>query len=208
MSSWLFGEKAKESQSGTSAFGVVSSSKFKDSIKFNEIEQKFSKTDEKIKKEMTKYKQIALLNKKLTDSYVANYYTMIDISKLLKDYSDVFDKLSVILQKYDQIEISPVDMAHLKNITRSKLDEITGDFNKQSSSIRSLYTKFNMGPELGKLSSVEPLSKDLGTTVDDTINKLSIAGGKKQNHLKKCSNKLINNGRTNQKKTGKKAQSC
>lgn len=198
--SWLFGSEPKKD----SSFGIVTSSKFKDAIKINEIEDKFSKTDQKIKAEIGKYKQIAALNKKLTESYVTNYYAMIDISKMLKDYSDVFDKLSDILKKYDQIEISPADIDHLKNITRSKLDELTNDFNKQSSTIKSLYAKYNMGNELTKLSGVEPLAKNVGTTVDETLSKFGKVGGTK-NHIKKSQVKS-NNGRAHQKKTGEKAK--
>jgi predicted nucleic acid-binding Zn-ribbon protein len=173
--SWLFGSKPVTTP--TTTFGVVASSKVKNAVKIDEIEKRISGTSDKLKTEMTKYKQIAALNKKLTESYVTNYYVMVDISKLLKDYSEIFDKLSVVLQKYDQIEISPIDMDHLKNITKAKLDEINGDFSKQTNNIRSLYTKYNMGSELTKLSAVDPLTKNVGSSVDDILNKLK--GGSK-----------------------------
>lgn len=168
--SWLFGNN----KASSSEFGISTSSqnKVKDSIKLDEIDKKLSGTNDKIQTEMRKYKQIAQLNKKLTESYLTNYYAMIDISKLLKDYAEIFDKLSTVLKKYEQIEISPIDMEHLKSITRSKLDELNGEFNKQSSTIKSLYSKYNMSTELNKISSVDPQTKELASVVNSTMEKM------------------------------------
>lgn len=200
--SWLFAEKKKNASPD---FGIsMGDSKFKAAVKLNDIEEKFKKTNEKITSEATKFKNVANLNKKLTESYVQNYYVMLDISKLLKDYADVFEKLSEMLKKYDNIEISPMDMDHLKLITRAKLDELNGDFTKQSTSIRSLYSKYNMGNELNKLSAVEPLARNVGSSVDETLSKFIKTGGT-TNYLKKT-DKGSKNGRTSKEKKGKKTQ--
>jgi hypothetical protein len=183
--SWLFG--SPKPASPASSFGVVTDSKFKAAVKIDEFSKQLNTTSSKLKNEVNKYKQIAALNKKLTESYVTNYTTMIDISKLLKDYAEIFDKLSVILQKYENIEISPIDMDHLKQITKEKLDQITGEFNKQSKTIGSLYTKYGMGDELRKISAVEPLAREVGmmtNAVLPTFAKPS-SGGKRKYKKKK-----------------------
>jgi hypothetical protein len=170
--SWLFGNKSNSSSSSEFGISTSSQNKVKDAIKLDEIDKKLSGTNDKIQAEMRKYKQIAQLNKKLTESYLTNYYAMIDVSKLLKDYAEIFDKLSAVLKKYEQIEISPIDMEHLKSITRSKLDELTGEFNKQSSTIKSLYSKYNMSTELNKISTVDPQTKELASVVNATMEKM------------------------------------
>lgn len=206
--SWLFSKQEETIPS----FGLkVNASKFK-AVELKDMDDKFKVTSEKLGSEISKYKKVASLNKKLTESYLLNYKAMIDISKLLNDYAEIFNRLKEVLSKYNEIEISPVDLKHLEEITRAQMDKINTEFSQHSTKIKNLYSKYGLEDELGKLNTVDLQAREVGNLSDEALAQLRktappqavaqpVFGG---NDIRKKKAKKANGNPS--KKTGKKAK--
>jgi len=120
------------------------------------------KTNKKYLTEINKYKKIADFNKKLSDSYSANMYAMIDVSKLLNDYVQFFNILKEEMSKMDHLGILKAeDVAYLESLTKSKMEEFTNSFMKESDKVRILYEKFGQDTEMRHINKARDSMKNV-----------------------------------------------
>ena len=71
----------------------------------NELEQvtkKIKNTSRRYTSEIGKYKEIAAFNKKLSESYMQNLQAMVDVSRLLEQYANVFFILREEIEKMEK----------------------------------------------------------------------------------------------------------
>ena len=157
------------------------------SAEISEVGQKFVKTNKKYRDEIDKYKKIAEFNKKLSSSYIANVTTMIDVSKLLNDYSMFFNLLKEEINKTEgQIgSLQASDIQYIEALTKAKMEEFTNRFIEQSEKVKTLYAKYGQQEEAKVLGSAQESIKGVVTNASVTYQSLmnaskSQTGGKKR----------------------------
>jgi hypothetical protein len=161
------------------------------SAEINDVSESFIKTNKKYRDEITKYKQIANFNKNLSKSYIANVTAMIDVSKLLNDYSIFFDILKDEITNTNNSvgSIDAQEVEYLKNLTKDKLDELINVFRTQTDKVKTIYKKFGQVDELQTIESAQNLMNAVSDNAKTTYS--SLTGG--SHYIKK--KRIINNSK-------------
>jgi CRISPR/Cas system-associated endonuclease Cas3-HD len=101
-----------------------------------------------------KYKDVAQFNQHLTKSYVANMKVIVDVSELLNSYTSVFNSLKDEFSKMEEVmgrQLDKADFDYLETLTKSKVEELQTEFNKQASGIKKLYAQYGKPEELNRI---------------------------------------------------------
>lgn len=101
-----------------------------------------------------KYKDIAQFNQHLTRSYVANMKVIVDVSELLNSYTGVFNSLKDEFAKMEEAmgrQLDKSDFEYLESLTKSKMEQLQNEFNKQASGIKKLYAQYGKPEELNRI---------------------------------------------------------
>jgi hypothetical protein len=101
-----------------------------------------------------KYKDIAQFNQHLTRSYVANMKVIVDVSELLNSYTGVFNSLKDEFAKMEEAmgrQLDKSDFEYLESLTKSKMEQLQTEFNKQASGIKKLYAQYGKPEELNRI---------------------------------------------------------
>ncbi len=101
-----------------------------------------------------KYKDIAQFNQHLTRSYVANMKVIVDVSELLNSYTSVFNSLKDEFAKMEAAmgrQLDKTDFDYLESLTKSKMEELQTEFNKQANGIKKLYAQYGKPEELNRI---------------------------------------------------------
>jgi hypothetical protein len=170
------------------------------SAEINDVSESFIKTNKNYRDEINKYKQIANFNKNLSKSYIANVTAMIDVSKLLNDYSIFFDilknEISNTSNSVGSIDAQEID--YLKNLTKDKLDELINVFKTQTDKVKTIYKKFGQMDELNTIESAQNLMSAVSDNAKTTYS--SLTGGAR--YIKK--KRIVSNKKKNVKKAKEK----
>lgn len=101
-----------------------------------------------------KYKDIAQFNQHLTRSYVANMKVIVDVSELLNSYTGVFNSLKDEFAKMEEAmgkQLDKSDFEYLESLTKSKMEQLQTEFNKQANGIKKLYAQYGKPEELNRI---------------------------------------------------------
>lgn len=101
-----------------------------------------------------KYKDVAQFNQHLTRSYVANMKVIVDVSELLNSYTSVFNSLKEEFSKMEEAmgrQLDKADFDYLESLTKSKMEELQTEFNKQANGIKRLYAQYGKPEELNRI---------------------------------------------------------
>lgn len=101
-----------------------------------------------------KYKDVAQFNQHLTRSYVANMKVIVDVSELLNSYTSVFNSLKDEFSKMEEVmgrQLDKADFDYLETLTKSKVEELQSEFNKQANGIKKLYAQYGKPEELNRI---------------------------------------------------------
>lgn len=160
------------------------------SHEIDDIGNRFMKNNRKTKQELTKYKQVAELNKKLSYSYRQNLIVMVDISKLLNSYAAFFDLLRNELEKNERelpgFELR--DVEHIESMTRDKMQQFTQSFLQQSEKIKNLYRKYGQNDEAARIANLETSLGDINRDAETALRFIrapNVSGGGKKKVSKK-----------------------
>ena len=125
--------------------------------------------------------------KKLSASYIHNYYVMIDISTLLNQYADFFKSIKEILAQSDvQLEqLNAQSFQDLEKLTRQEMDKFNMKFTDQAEKVRKLFMTYNMQDQAAKLAAVPQLASQVGRAAEESLaTRISIRGGSRKNKKK------------------------
>lgn len=142
----------------TDGFGIGITSDNKPIAKeINDIGNRIVKNNKKAITELTKYKQVNELNKKLSQSYRENLVVMIDISRLLNSYAGFFDLLKNELEKNERTlgDLELRDIENIESLTRDKMDKFNSEFINQSEKVKSMYRKYGLNDEFNRLANLQ-----------------------------------------------------
>lgn len=144
-----------------------------------EIEQvtkQIQRTNKKYTDEISKYKEVAKFNQKLTQSYVQNLQVIVDISKLLEQYANVFYVLREETEKLEQtlgMDFSIAKFQYLENMTKDKMQELNTQFMKETSNLKTLYEQFGKTDEARSITNAQTLMASVATDSKATYDKLT-----------------------------------
>lgn len=124
-----------------------------------------------------KYKDIAQFNQHLTKSYVANMKVIVDVSELLNSYTGVFNSLKDEFSKMEEAmgrQLDKADFDYLETLTKSKVEELQTEFNKQSNGIKKLYAQYGKPEELNRILLAQNDMQKALEHADSTYKNLTI----------------------------------
>lgn len=154
----------------------------------NDIGNKIVKNNKKAINELTKYKQVNDLNKKLSQNYRENLQVMIDISKLLNSYTSFFELLKGELEKNEKSlgDLELKDVENIENLTREKMDRFNNEFQSQSEKVKTLYRKLGQNDEFNRLNNIQQSIPGIMNAADAAkLNMKSLQGGRRKKHVGK-----------------------
>lgn len=183
------------------------------SLELDEVKGKISKTNQKYRDEIDKYKKIADFNKKLTSSYITNINTMVDVSKLLVNYAAFFAFLKDELAKTDNTigSLTTEDIQYLESLTKAKMEQFSNNFADQANKIKVLYNKYGQQEEAARITTAQENIKatieNAGTTYQTLLNTTKPAAataasgqlGGRRNQRKSAPKRLSQRGKASSK---------
>ena len=152
------------------------------------------RTSRIVQNNLEKYSEIKKLNEELTKSYVQNLVVFRDVNEMLQSCLNVFKALEDEFTKLQEVtgrELNTTDFDYLNNLTRSKIDSLSDELNKQAEMLKNVYTMYGRPEELNRIILAQSNMKKVVEDATITYNK--VAGpSKKKKEQKEESNKLTN----------------
>lgn len=153
--------------------------------------------------EIGKAQKIKELNNKLTTNFRQNLQVMIDVTKLLASYVQLFDVIKEELKKINSLigkDVSLDDISYLEKITQQQIEQLQAEFTRQTEVLGSLYTQNNLEKEREHIDSAK---QQMGQIVTDAT---SLVGqyGNQRPLLQRSVSASFNGGRKTKKNAGKK----
>lgn len=184
---------------------------------FETIKGTIQKTSKKYREEITKYKEIAKLNEKISAGYLKNLDAMIDVSRILNYYVEIFNILKVELEQNERVigetSLKVEDIGYLERLTRNKVDELNNKFMNETEQLKKLYTAYGKTQELGRIIDAQGSFQAASAATTDTVNKIktiqeqgvapsSMSGGLKKKRVIRKVNRVVTSkpSKTNKKK--------
>jgi hypothetical protein len=141
------------------------------SSEISNVSKKFVSTNKKYRDEIAKYKKIVEFNKQLTSAYITNFKVMVDVSKLLTDYSAFFHVLKEEVAKTEgQIgTLQASEVQHIEDMTKDKLGEFSNIFMDQSEKVKALYTKYGQEEQIKGINNAQESMKIVMENASNTL---------------------------------------
>jgi len=165
----LFGSSS-DKETSTPSLGINLGAKDAMSTDFENVTKTIRSTSRKYTSEIGKYKEIAAFNKKLSESYMQNLQAMVDVSRLLEQYANIFFILREEIEKMEKalgIELRVEDFQYLENMTKDRMAELTTKFNKEADDLKKLYSKFGKTTEFNQLDGAQ---RQVNTSISNAGN--------------------------------------
>jgi len=159
----------------TPSLGINLGAKDGMSSELEQVTKKIKNTSRRYTSESGKYKEIAAFNKKLSESYMQNLQAMVDVSRLLEQYANVFFILREEIEKMEKalgIELQVQDFQYLENMTKDRMAELTAKFNKEADDLKKLYSKYGKIDEVNQLDGAQKLVNMSVTNAGNTYKNL------------------------------------
>lgn len=135
------------------------------------------KTSKVYRDELVKYREIAAFNEQLSKGYIRNLEAMVDVSRILNYYSDIFNVLREEFEKNDKMlegsTLTASQISYLERLTKSKMDELNSKFMVESEKLKKLYTQYGQTQEHARIVEAQ---SNLGITsegADRTITRIN-----------------------------------
>jgi len=194
--SQLFGSAQKSAaaspqQSASLGINIGRSDPKNISQEIEQVTKQIQRTNKKYTDEITKYKEIAKFNQKLTQSYVQNLQVIVDVSKLLEQYANVFYVLREETEKLEKslgMQFNIDDFRYLERLTADKMMELNKTFMKETTDLKTLYEKYGKADEAKTIADAQTLmetaTNESKETFDrvaelDKLGKMTVGGGAK-----------------------------
>ena len=152
------------------------------------------RTSRIVQNNLEKYSEIKKLNEELTKSYVQNLVVFRDVNEMLQSCLNVFKSLEEEFTKLQEVtgrELNTTDFDYLNNLTRSKIDSLSNELNKQAEMLKNVYTTYGRPEELNRIILAQSNMKKIVEDATITYNKVAGPSNKKKGQ-KEESNKLTN----------------
>lgn len=142
-----------------STFGVNIENKSALPSDLEKVKGTIQKTNKKYREEFSKYQEIAKFNKQLSSGYIKNLEVMVDVSKILNFYVDIFNVIKDEYNKNEELlglsSLKSADIAYLENLTRNKIDDLNKNFLLETDKLKKIYQQYGKTTELQRLEQAE-----------------------------------------------------
>lgn len=122
------------------------------------VKGKIQQTSKKYRDELTKYREIAAFNQQLSNGYVRNLEAMVDVSRIMNYYIEIFNVLRDEFDKNEKVlgaSLTNVDISYLEKLTKSKMDELNTKFMNESEKLKKLYSQHGKNEELARVQEAQ-----------------------------------------------------
>ena len=152
-------------------------------IKVRDITTKIEKKRTHVQTMKAKIDKLKEINNKLTDGYELSLRMVVDVSKLLQNYTKMFDDLEKLLSALDQdMGVQQTDIQYISHLTKESIRKISDDFNNQFPSIVEVLEKNGNRETMSYATRLKGIVNQLPS--DATAMKQ--LGGKKGTKKKTC----------------------
>jgi prefoldin subunit 5 len=164
---------------------------------FEKIRGSIQTTNKKYREELSKYRELAKFNQQITQGYIRNLDAMIDVSRILNYYVEIFNLLKVELDKNEKVlgegSLRVEDIGYLERLTRNKVDELGGKFMKETEDLKKLYSAYGKTQEISKVNEAQEsfkLTSNSATQALENIRTIQTNGALVQGGRKKKANSV------------------
>jgi hypothetical protein len=146
------------------------------------------RTNKKYREEISKYREIARFNQQISNGYIKNLEAMVDVSRVLNYYIEIFNIIRDEFSKNEQVmgnTLKTADIGYLEKLTKSKVDELNGKFMVESEKLKKLYNDYGKTAEATRVSEAQQNLRLTTEGADQTLSAVKaieekgIAGGAK-----------------------------
>lgn len=146
------------------------------------------RTNKKYREEISKYREIARFNQQISNGYIKNLEAMVDVSRVLNYYIEIFNIIRDEFSKNEQVmgnSLKTADIGYLEKLTKSKVDELNGKFMVESEKLKKLYNDYGKTAEATRVSEAQQNLRLTTEGADQTLSAVKaieekgIAGGAK-----------------------------
>jgi hypothetical protein len=152
-------------QSSPTTFGIKVNSVNGIPADIESVKGNIVKTNKIYREEISKYKEIAKFNQQISNGYIKNLEAMVDISRVLNYYIEIFMVLRDEFAKNEKElgnSLKTEDISYLENITRSKIDQLNTTFFDETEKLKKLYSQYGKTDEVNRLQQAQ-------TSLESTI---------------------------------------
>lgn len=165
----LFGKKKEENKPNSFGTGLDEKETPKPTSKAIEMGSKLEAFGNTVSKRMKLMKKTAELNKELTKSFYTNTEIIVNITKLLNEYKNIFDVMDKIVKQYKEIDIGNADMSHLKYITQDQMSKLKQEFDSQTSNIKQIFTELGKNDKVKAITDAQENMSRIGQTASEIV---------------------------------------
>jgi predicted nuclease with TOPRIM domain len=149
--------------------------------KVNDISERIEKKRSHYQNMKNKVDKLTELNNKLTNGYELSLKMVVDVSKLLTNYTKMFDDLDKLLGNLDEdMDVQQNDIKYISNLTKESINKISHDFNQQFPTVLKALEKTNRTESMSYAKRL----KTIVTELPYDAKKITMNGGTRKVHLK------------------------
>lgn len=172
-----FFQFARPSQEAGTAFGVKINSPQGIPTELDQVKGNIMKASKKYREELSKYRELAAFNAQLSKGYLKNLEAMVDVSKVLNQYVEIFNVLKTEFEENDKLfgtSLTSNDLSYLEQLTKSKMDTLNNKFKEETDKLKVLYTAYGRKDEMERVLEAEKSLQLTMENADKTFDSLKV----------------------------------
>lgn len=146
--------------------------------------------NKKYREELTKYREIAKFNQQLSNSFIKNLEAMVDVSRVLNYYVEIFSLFKDEFEKNEALigtSLKTSDIGYLEKLTRGKIDDLNNKFMTETEKLKKMYSSFGKTAEVTRVSEAQDSLRSTAEGANQVYNAvrrvdqqgmMSVGGGK------------------------------
>jgi hypothetical protein len=141
-------------------------------------------SNKKYREELTKYREIAKFNQQLSNSYIKNLEAMVDVSRVLNYYVEIFSLFKDEFEKNEALigtSLKTSDIGYLEKLTRGKIDDLSNKFMTETEKLKKMYSAFGKTEEVSRVSEAQDslrLAAEGASQTYNVVRRVDQQGGK------------------------------
>lgn len=116
------------------------------------------RTSKRYREELSKYRELHEFNKQVSSGYQKSLEVMVDMSRFLNYYVEIFNILKVEFEKNEKMlgpSLKIADINYLERLTRGKIDELNQRFMAESERLKKMYSENGRSEEANRITETQ-----------------------------------------------------
>lgn len=144
--------------------------------------------NKKYREELTKYKELAKFNQQISSSFMKNLEAMVDVSRVLNYYVEIFTLFKQEFEKNEALlgsSLKSTDLGYLEKLTRGKVDDLNNKFMNETEKLKKMYSSFGKTAEADRVIEAQNSLRSVSEAATQSYNVVrrveqqGLAGGRK-----------------------------